>query len=162
MGLRIAELLGVGSLHEMKSGMDDSTKERATRPDSRTNDRVGEMARRMIEESISASGTDTRSDTEAVTQPEDPASPSPSASPPADVQVGRARTPADIVPVPDSLPDGHHDLTQEHYFLNRELTWLNFNFRVLHEAEDRFRPLPSPEKLCCKPSRTSPKRGGPR
>ncbi len=132
----------------MKSGMDDSTKERATRPASSTNDRVDEMARRMIEESISASGTDTRSDTEAVseavTQPEDHAAPAPApapAPPQSDEQVGRARTPADIVPVPDSSPDGHHDLTQEHYFLNRELTWLNFNFRVLHEAEDPRTPL---------------------
>ncbi|MGI9628286.1 MAG: polyphosphate kinase 1 [Longimicrobiales bacterium] len=27
------------------------------------------------------------------------------------------------------------------YYLNRELTWLNFNFRVLHEAEDPRTPL---------------------
>ena len=38
-------------------------------------------------------------------------------------------------------PDGRHDLVQPAYFLNRELTWLNFNFRVLHEAEDERTPL---------------------
>ncbi|MHC4341975.1 MAG: polyphosphate kinase 1, partial [Planctomycetota bacterium] len=34
-----------------------------------------------------------------------------------------------------------HDLSSSEYFLNRELTWLDFNFRVLHEAEDKRTPL---------------------
>ena len=33
------------------------------------------------------------------------------------------------------------ELRHPSFFLNRELTWLNFNHRVLHEAEDRRNPL---------------------
>jgi polyphosphate kinase len=50
-------------------------------------------------------------------------------------------TPADRIPVPEPGDDGVHDLTRSEYFLNRELTWLNFNFRVLHEADDKRTPL---------------------
>ena len=32
-------------------------------------------------------------------------------------------------------------LRKEKYYLNRELTWLNFNFRILDEARDRDNPL---------------------
>ncbi|MCB9834327.1 MAG: polyphosphate kinase 1 [Planctomycetes bacterium] len=49
-------------------------------------------------------------------------------------------TPADRVPVPEPGPAGH-DLADPAYFLNRELTWLNFNYRVLDEAADRRNPL---------------------
>ncbi len=49
-------------------------------------------------------------------------------------------SPADPTPVP-APEDGRHDLDRSEYFLNRELTWLNFNFRVLHEAEDTRLPL---------------------
>jgi len=45
---------------------------------------------------------------------------------------------------PDPLPgeeDGPFDLSSPDLFLNRELTWLGFNFRVLHEAEDLRTPL---------------------
>jgi polyphosphate kinase len=49
-------------------------------------------------------------------------------------------TPAHPGPLPQ--PDtGEYDLAGPEYFLNRELTWLNFNFRVLHEAEDDRTPL---------------------
>ncbi len=37
-------------------------------------------------------------------------------------------------------PDGY-DLSDPALYLNRELTWLNFNWRVLHEAEDERTPL---------------------
>ncbi len=52
-----------------------------------------------------------------------------------------ARTPADTVPVP--VPDafGSFDLRAADCFLNRELTWLNFGFRVLREAADERTPL---------------------
>jgi len=50
-------------------------------------------------------------------------------------------TPPDRVPVPEPGPDGTHDLSLPGYYLNRELTWLNFNFRVLNEAEDARNPL---------------------
>ena len=48
-------------------------------------------------------------------------------------------TPPDPTPVP--APADGHDLDRPDYYLNRELTWLNFNFRVLHEAEDPRTPL---------------------
>lgn len=51
------------------------------------------------------------------------------------------QTPADDVPVPRAGADGRHDLSCPAYFLNRELTWLNFQFRVLHEAVDERTPL---------------------
>ena len=79
-------------------------------------------------------GAPTRSGT--ATDDGAPARPGPSASrktPP------RYRTPADPTPVP--APADRHDLARPEYYLNRELTWLNFNFRVLHEAEDPRTPL---------------------
>ncbi len=52
----------------------------------------------------------------------------------------RPKTPADSRPVPK--PDKNEELFESPgYFLNRELTWLNFNFRVLHEARDVRTPL---------------------
>ncbi|HIJ81174.1 MAG TPA: polyphosphate kinase 1 [Desulfuromonadales bacterium] len=39
------------------------------------------------------------------------------------------------------VPAPHIDLTDSHWYLNRELTWLDFNSRVLHEAEDDRTPL---------------------
>ena len=42
------------------------------------------------------------------------------------------------LPVPG--PDGY-DLSTSVLYLNRELTWLNFNWRVLHQAEDGRLPL---------------------
>jgi len=41
---------------------------------------------------------------------------------------------------PETEPP-EHDLDDPQYFLNRELTWLAFNWRVLHEAEDPRTPL---------------------
>ena len=37
--------------------------------------------------------------------------------------------------------DQEFDLDSPEYYLNRELTWLEFNWRVLHEAEDERTPL---------------------
>jgi len=54
---------------------------------------------------------------------------------------GAPCTPADTVPVPEPDAEGRHDLDAPGYYLNRELTWLNFNFRVLNEAEDERTPL---------------------
>ncbi|MFV2008122.1 MAG: polyphosphate kinase 1 [Longimicrobiales bacterium] len=53
----------------------------------------------------------------------------------------RPRSPADRTPIPVPGPDGHFDLDAPELLLNRELTWLNFNFRVLHEAVDPRTPL---------------------
>lgn len=60
---------------------------------------------------------------------------------PAQERESRSRTPADTVPVPQPLPGGSFDLADPALYLNRELTWLNFNFRVLGEAEDPRTPL---------------------
>jgi len=44
-------------------------------------------------------------------------------------------------PIPDPLQDACGDLSSPELYLNRELTWLNFNRRVLVEAEDERNPL---------------------
>ena len=51
------------------------------------------------------------------------------------------RTPSDRVPVPVPRAGEEPDLDAPEFYLNRELTWLNFNFRVLSEAEDERNPL---------------------
>ena len=51
------------------------------------------------------------------------------------------RTPAESDSIPKPGPEGVHDLAHPDYYFNRELTWLNFNFRVLNEAEDPRTPL---------------------
>ena len=48
-------------------------------------------------------------------------------------------TPADTVAAPE--PGAEIDLDDTALYLNRELTWLNFNYRVLAEAEDERTPL---------------------
>jgi polyphosphate kinase len=48
-------------------------------------------------------------------------------------------TPADTVPAPEA--GVVIDLDDAELYLNRELTWLNFNYRVLAEAEDERTPL---------------------
>jgi len=64
-------------------------------------------------------------------------------------QAGEAQTPMVAVTppstglpgvLPEPGPDGF-DLSSPALYLNRELTWLNFNWRVLHEAEDERTPL---------------------
>jgi len=51
------------------------------------------------------------------------------------------RTPPDPTPLPLPGPDGTFDLQAPECYLNREMTWLNFNYRVLHEARDPRTPL---------------------
>ncbi|MBN2799117.1 MAG: polyphosphate kinase 1 [Deltaproteobacteria bacterium] len=51
----------------------------------------------------------------------------------------RACTPPDRRPAPPT--EGGVDLNHPDLYLNRELTWLNFNFRVLNEARDPRNPL---------------------
>jgi polyphosphate kinase len=48
---------------------------------------------------------------------------------------------ATATPEPEPEPEGEIDLDDPSYYLNRELTWLEFNWRVLHEAEDERTPL---------------------
>ncbi len=53
--------------------------------------------------------------------------------------VGRGPRSGVSYPVPE--PGDGHDLSRPEYYLNRELTWLSFNERVLAEAEDPRTPL---------------------
>jgi len=50
-------------------------------------------------------------------------------------------SPGDDRPVPEPGPDGEWDLDRPELYLNRELTWLSFNWRVLGLAEDDRTPL---------------------
>ncbi len=50
-------------------------------------------------------------------------------------------TPQDPTPLPVPDEKGEFDFSDAECYLNRELTWLNFNFRVLHEARDSRSPL---------------------
>ncbi len=49
--------------------------------------------------------------------------------------------PAEPVPIDAPLATTTYDLDAPELYLNRELTWLAFNRRVLHEAEDERTPL---------------------
>ncbi len=44
-------------------------------------------------------------------------------------------------PADSPVTEPQFDLTESQWYLNRELTWLEFNGRVLHEAEDKRTPL---------------------
>ncbi|MFO7588308.1 MAG: hypothetical protein R6X22_09570, partial [Gemmatimonadota bacterium] len=46
----------------------------------------------------------------------------------------------DARPVPEPGPDGTWDLDRPELYLNRELTWLGFNWRILAMAEDDRTP----------------------
>ncbi|MHC4940933.1 MAG: polyphosphate kinase 1 [Planctomycetota bacterium] len=59
----------------------------------------------------------------------------------AEAETARPQTPPDPTPLPERTEAGQFDLDDPRCFLNRELTWLNFNYRVLHEAEDERTPL---------------------
>jgi polyphosphate kinase len=54
------------------------------------------------------------------------------AAPPVQVTAGKPHA---------AKPAAGHPLRAPELYLNRELTWLRFNFRVLHEARDRRTPL---------------------
>jgi polyphosphate kinase len=60
---------------------------------------------------------------------------------PAPAAAAATTPPADLRPLPPPDAQGAYDLNHPALYLNRELTWLNFNFRVLHEAEDERTPL---------------------
>ncbi len=51
------------------------------------------------------------------------------------------RSPGDARPIPAPKKGSQADLASPDYYLNRELSWLSFNFRVLCEARDPRTPL---------------------
>jgi polyphosphate kinase len=56
--------------------------------------------------------------------------------------IGSEKAPPDVSnPVAPADPPIQPDLDDPRHYLNRELTWLQFNKRVLHEAEDMRTPL---------------------
>ena len=65
-----------------------------------------------------------------------------SAKPAKAKKVKNVKTSVRAEPLPEQLPAvPEFDLHDSEWFLNRELTWLTFNRRVLHEAEDERTPL---------------------
>ena len=73
--------------------------------------------------------------------PEETLSGAPGGAVPESIKGEGARTPSDPTPLPAPSPGGAFDLKAPECYLNRELTWLNFNYRVLHEAQDPRTPL---------------------
>jgi polyphosphate kinase len=78
----------------------------------------------------------------------DPTQEGQSATPPESADVAAETETPRLVPrarvgVPTPLPAEaeEHDLSSPDYYLNRELTWLWFTWRVFHEAEDDRTPL---------------------
>lgn len=65
----------------------------------------------------------------------------PAPSPEDRIDADWPRTPPDPTPLPDPTAIANGDLSLPELYLNRELTWLNFNYRVLHEAQDLRNPL---------------------
>ncbi|KAA3611967.1 MAG: polyphosphate kinase 1 [Planctomycetota bacterium] len=106
----------------------------------RLSERIGDVSERSVrryvaelKESASGNGSSATTVAASATSPSETFQEQPNPEWPS--------TPADQTELPSPLPDGNHDLSNPGYFLNRELTWLNFNFRVLREAEDPRNPL---------------------
>lgn len=60
---------------------------------------------------------------------------------PSQLEEAPPQTPPDPTALPTPREDGTFDLHSQECYLNREITWLNFNYRVLHEAQDPRTPL---------------------
>jgi polyphosphate kinase len=56
-------------------------------------------------------------------------------------KIGRDKGAVKKKSTPSRKADDHFDISECQWYLNRELTWLGFNRRVLHEAEDTRTPL---------------------
>lgn len=101
-----------------------------------------------------AAGSEVRAESEDVALPVEWVPPAPRLRPevatvePSPGKAGRSDQPraplvsaGDARPVPEPGPDGTWDLDRPELYLNRELTWLGFNWRVLAMAEDDRTPL---------------------
>ena len=102
-------------------------------------DEVDSLARKVIEESLPP--TQRRGRRGRRGKVREPAAEGNGAGADAPSPEPTPRTPSDTTPIPVPDEAGRHDLEHPSYFLNRELTWLWFNYRVLHEAEDSRTPL---------------------
>ncbi len=121
--------------------MDESTRKQASgQPPESSAEEMGVdgLARQVIEDSLPATGPRSRKRrAKARQQVIEGNGTGEEATGPEEIP----RTPSDHTPIPGPDEAGMHDLEHSGYFLNRELTWLGFNYRVLHEAEDPRTPL---------------------
>src|SRR3954463_8234676 len=60
---------------------------------------------------------------------------------PSKAQPSTSETVANIVAMPAPEPPAHGPFSAPEYFINRELSWIEFNRRVLEEAQDPTQPL---------------------
>src|SRR6476659_177403 len=60
---------------------------------------------------------------------------------PTKAQTSTSETVANIVALPAAEPAVHERFSKPEYFINRELSWIEFNRRVLEEAQDPTQPL---------------------
>src|SRR3954463_12498117 len=60
---------------------------------------------------------------------------------PSKAQPSTSETVANIVAMPAPEPPAHERFSKPEYFINRELSWIEFNRRVLEEAQDPTQPL---------------------
>ncbi len=58
-----------------------------------------------------------------------------------DIKATNPTEPANPKETPEAVEENSLNLDASEYYLNRELTWLEFNKRVLHEAADERNPL---------------------
>ncbi len=119
--------------------MDESTRKQASgQPPETSADGVDSLARQVIEESLPATQPRSR---KRRRKTREQAVEGNGTGAEATAPEETPRTPSDLTPIPVPDEAGVHDLENSGYFLNRELTWLGFNYRVLHEAEDSRTPL---------------------
>ena len=120
--------------------MDESTRKQASgQPPEPSADEVDSLARKVIEESLPP--TQTRGRHKRRGKAREQAVEGNGAGAEATAPEETPRTPSDVTSIPVADEAGMHDLQHPGYFLNRELTWLGFNYRVLHEADDSRTPL---------------------
>ncbi len=58
-----------------------------------------------------------------------------------EIQALGTETPQDPTPVPEPDAEGRPAWARPEYYLNRQYSWLNINYRVLKQAEHAREPL---------------------